>query len=123
MLYGSLVMPYFDLGNTVYTVAAQQHLNRLQVVQNAAACLILLAEPRTPIYELHAKLDWDTLATCATKNLVKIIYGCLHEKLPTGLYDKLTPVNHGGRRIRATESGCLILPRVQTNYGKCSFAY
>ena len=41
MLHGSFVTPYFDLGNTVYTVATQYHLNRLQVVQNAAAQSIL----------------------------------------------------------------------------------
>ena len=37
MLYSSLVTSYFDLGNTLYTVAAQYQLNRLQVIQNAAA--------------------------------------------------------------------------------------
>ncbi len=123
MLYGSLVTPYFDLGNTVYMVAPQYQLNRLQVVQNAAARLILLAEPRTPVYELHAKLEWDTLAMRATKSLVKILYGCLHEQLPTGLFDKLKPVDYGGRRTRATESGVLVVPRAKTNYGKCSFAH
>ena len=95
----------------------------MATVQNAAARLILLAEPRTPIYELHAKLEWDTLATRATKSLVKIIYGCLHQKLPTGLYDKLNPVEHGGRITCATESGNLVVLRARTNYGKCSFAY
>ncbi len=42
MLYNALILPHFDLGNTVYTVAPQYQLNRIQVVQNAAARLIRL---------------------------------------------------------------------------------
>ncbi len=91
MLYSALVTPYFDMGNTVYTVASQFQLNRFQVIQNAAARLILLAEPRTPIYELHARHEWDTLATRATKCMVKIVYGCLRNE-ECNLYDKLCPV-------------------------------
>ncbi len=63
MLYSALIAPYFDLGNTVYVVAAQYHLSRLQVIQNAAARLILLADSTMSTYDLHESLKWDTLAT------------------------------------------------------------
>ena len=123
MLYSSHMTPYFDLGNTVYTVASQFQVNRLQVIQNAAARLILLAEPRTPVYELHARLEWDTLATRATRCMVKIIHGCLQNEVPCNLYDKLCPVQHAGRVTRASEAGKMHVPLFNTNYGKCSFAY
>ena len=66
MLYCALILPHFDLGNTVYTVAAQYQLNQLQVIQNAAARLILQADSKMSTYELHEKLKWDTLATRAS---------------------------------------------------------
>ena len=56
MLYSALVTPYFDLGNTAYVIAVQYQLNRLQPVQNVAAHLILLADARCPIYNLHKQL-------------------------------------------------------------------
>ncbi len=110
MLHISLVTPYFDLGNSVYTVAAHYQLNRLQVIQNAAARLILLAEPRTPVYELLARLGWGTLVTKATKCLVKKIYDCLQDEAPSNLYDKLKPVEHNGRVTRALAAGMLNVP-------------
>ena len=96
MLYSALIIPHFDLGNTVYAVAAQYQLNHLQVIQNAAGRLILLADSRMSIYELHENLKWDTLATRASKALVHIIYGCLHNKSPTCLFDILTLLNTMG---------------------------
>ena len=99
MLYCTLITPYFDLGNRVYIVAAQYHLNRLQVTQNTAARIILLCDDRCPTYKLHERLQWDTLATQATKALVRIIYSCVHNKSPTSLYSALTPV-----RIRSNGS-------------------
>ena len=60
MLYNALILPHFDLGNTVYTVAPQYQLKTISVVQNAAAWLILLADPRCSAYDLHKQLGWDT---------------------------------------------------------------
>ena len=57
MLYCSLVTPLFDFGNTVYTMAAQYQTNRLQVIQNAAARLILLADSRC-MYTSYMR-GWD----------------------------------------------------------------
>ena len=123
MLYCSLIVPHFDLGNTVYRVAAQHHLSRLQVVQNAAARLILLADARMPTYELHERLKWDTLVTRASKSMVRIVFSCVHSKLPSYLYDQLIPVTHPGRVTRATEAGTLSIPKTRSNLGQHSFGY
>ena len=89
MLYSALIVPHFDLGNTVYTVAAHYQLNRLQVIQNAAGQLILLADSRASTYEIHERLKWDTLATRASKAIVRIVYNCLDTKSPAYLLDCL----------------------------------
>ena len=123
MLYSALIVPHFDLGNTVYSVAAKYQLKRLQVIQNAAARLILLADSRASTYELHEKLGWDTLATRSTKALVRITYACLHTQMPGYLFDVLIPVAYQGRVTRAAEAGNLLVPRTNTGIGQNSFGY
>ena len=121
MLYSALILPHFDLGNTVYCVAAKHNLQRLQVIQNAAARLILLADARCPTFALHENLKWDTLSTSAAKSLVRITYSCLHTQQPTYLFDCLKPVENMGIRTRATESNNLQVPRVKTTFGANTF--
>ncbi len=123
MLYCALIVPHFDLGNTVYTVAAQYQLNRLQVIQNAAARLILLADSRSSTYEFHEELGWYTLSTRANKALVHIIYSCIHNESPAYLYDCLKPISHHGRCARATEAGNLQVPRMHSGLGQNYFGY
>ena len=123
MLYSALISPYFDLGNTVYRVAAQYQLQRLQVIQNAAARLILLADSSMSTYDLHENLNWDTLATRASKAMVRIVYGCLHNQAPVYLYDKLTTMVHHGRTTRATDAGHLRVPRTHRGFGQMAFGY
>ncbi len=76
-LYKSLITPHFDFGSVIYEVTPKYQLQRLQIVQNAAARLILLADPRCPVYELHENLNLDTLATRRAKSMVKLTYSLL----------------------------------------------
>ena len=123
MLYKALITPHFDYGCLIYEVAPEYQLKRLQIIQNAAARLILTAEPDTPLYHLHERLRLDTLATRRSKTMVRVTYSCIHDKEPCYLYDKLLPVRHEGRHTRACESGMLQVPRVSTSYGNMAFSY
>ena len=123
MLYKSLITPHFDYGCLIYEVTPQYQLKRLQVVQNAAARLILLEQPETPIYELHERLHLDTLPTRRCKTMVKVIYGCLKDGVPHYLTDQLNRVTHAGRATRAVDAGMLVVPRVKSKYGQMAFGY
>ena len=123
MLYKALIVPHFDFGSTIYEITPQYQLNRLQVVQNAAARLILLEDYDCAVYSMHEKLNIDTLATRRAKSMVKLTYGILHDQTPSYLYDRLQPVAHVGRLMRATESGELNVPRVHSKYGAYAFSY
>ena len=70
MLYKSLITPHFDYGCIIYKVAPQYQLNCLQIVQNAAARLILKADSDSPIYALQEQLKLDTLSTRRAKTMV-----------------------------------------------------
>ena len=122
-LYKALIAPYFDYGSPIYEVAPEYQLKRLQIVQNAAARLILVKEPGLTIYEMHERLKLDTLATRRSKTMVRITYGCIHDKEPTSLIDCLKPVEHGTQVTRATEAGYFTIPRTITNYGKMGYSY
>ncbi len=123
MLYKALITPHFDYGCLLYEIAPEYQLKRLQVIQNAAARLILTAEPDTPIYQLHERLHLDTLATRRSKTMVKVTYSYLQDKEPCYLHGKLVPVQYEGRHTRACESGMLQVPRTSSKYGKMAFAF
>ncbi len=93
------------------------------MAQNAAAQLILLEDPRCPVYAMYERLNMDTLATGRAKSMVKLTCSVLHNKSPANLYDKLVPVSYGTIHIRATDSGELVIPRVHTKYGQYAFSF
>ena len=123
MLYKSLIAPHFDFGSIIYEISPQYQLNRLQVVQNAAARLILLEDCKCPVYSMHEWLNIDILATRRSKSMVKLTYNILHDQTPSYLYDRLQPIAHVGRCTRAAESGELKVPRVHSKYGSYAFSY
>ena len=89
MLFKSLITTQFDFGSILYEIAAVYQLNRLQVVQNEATQLILLAAPSCPIYALHEKQNLDTFATRCSKTMVKLIIVCHKQPTPCSLHGHL----------------------------------
>ena len=123
MLYKSIISPHFDYGSVLYEVAPCYQLNRLQLIQNAAARLILLEEFECPVYSLHERLKLDTLATRRAKSMIKITYCCIHNQQPLYLLDQLKHVSHMGLPTRSTESSALQIPRIRGRYGQMSYGY
>ena len=119
-LYKALISPPIDFGSTIYEVAPEYQLRRLQLVQSVAA---LVEQPGLSTYAMHEKLKLDTLATRQSKAMVRITYGCIHDKEPALLFNCLKPVEHRDRVTRATEAGYLQVPRTQTNYGKMGYSF
>ncbi len=120
-LYKSLITPLLDYGSILYEIAPQYA--GLQIIQNAAARLIMTADARCPIYQLHEDLHLDTLATRRCKSMVKVTFNCLHDRMPLHLSEKLKPVQHGGRVTRGTEAGMLEIPRVRGKYGQYAYGH
>ncbi len=123
MMYKSLTSPHIDFGFVVYEVCPKYQLQRLQVIQNDAARMILLEDQLCPIYELHEWLKLDTLATRRSKSMVTLTYSCLYDEEPLYLCEQLKPINHGNRITRAISSGVLVVPRVNTKYGQSAVGF
>ena len=63
VLYEALITPHVDYGSVVYEIVLQ----RLQLIQNSAGQLVLLADRRCPGYKSHEKLKLDIVATYRSK--------------------------------------------------------
>ena len=61
MLSNALVIPHFDYSSTVWSNTSAESLNRLQVLHNNLARIILSADIRTPINEMMEELKWIKL--------------------------------------------------------------
>ena len=123
MLYKSIISPHFDYGYVIYGVAPNYQLGRLQIIQNAAARLILLEDFDCPVYTLHERLWLDTLATRRAKAMVKITYCCLYHQQPLYLLDQLIEVTHRGLPTCSTSAGALVVPRTKSHYGQMAYSF
>ncbi len=63
LLYITIVLPVIDYCSSVYMVANQTELDKLQKLQNVALRLINQLSAMCPVYELHHRAKIDTLAT------------------------------------------------------------
>ena len=61
LLYKSLVLPHIDYCDLVYMTANKYTLHKLQIIQNVACRIILRADNRRGIQEIHHKLNLLTL--------------------------------------------------------------
>ena len=75
LLYITIVLPVIDYCPSVYMVANQTELDKLQKLQNIALRIITQLNLMCPIYELHHRTRVDTLATRQEKGLVKLFMG------------------------------------------------
>ena len=63
LLYNSLILSLFDYCDTIYGIAPQTEIARLQKVQNSAGRIILKADPCISRVEIHVQLNFDMLST------------------------------------------------------------
>ena len=111
---------------TLYSVLIgvnSQLLQRMQVIQNAAARFITGArrfEHMTPVDDLH----WLPVRQRIKFKTAVLVYKCLHGMAPPYLTSYCTPVSAqtGRSNLRSATTGQLVVPRTRTVYGSRSFA-
>ena len=118
-----LVSNRLDNCNSLLVGVSSQLLQRLQVIQNAAARLVTgvrRSEHITPI--LH-DLHWLPVRRRITFKTAVLVYKRLHDMAPQYLQTYCEPTSTvASRRLRSAHSGRLTVPRTRTNYGDRSFA-
>ena len=104
---------------------SSQLLQRLQVIQNAAARLVTGARRSEHMTPILRDLHWLPVRRRITFKAAVLVYKCLHDMAPQYLQTFQTycePTSTvATRRLRSAHSGRLTVPRTRTNYGDCSF--
>jgi len=123
-LINAFVTSRLDYCNSIFAGVSGQLLQKLQVIQNAAARLITgtrKSEHMTPVLR---DLHWLPVRQRITFKTAVLAYKCQHGIAPQYLesYCKSTSSSVGRRHLRSAQSGQLSVPRTKTKYGDRSFA-
>ena len=78
-LYKSF-MPHINYGDVVYDAASKKDCNTLQVIQNGCLRICCKVDPRTPIVELHCRVNIPTLTTRRVAHSSNLVYNGLNDK-------------------------------------------
>lgn len=112
-LIQGLIISRLDYGNALFASINEEQLNKLQVLQNAAARLVLNLPPRTPSAPSLRILHWLPI-----RQRIKFKIGCLtHRTLigqgPKYLAKKLRRYQPT-RTLRSSNNHLLTIPRTRT---------
>ena len=117
LLYKSLVLPHLDSCDIVYSCTSTSNLHNLELVQNSTCRILLLADKRCPVDEMHSELKILNL----TQSDLHLAVGC-HEHV----YNDQCNLNkffkakntRTARRPKALE-----LPNLRIENGRKAYSY
>ena len=104
-------------------VAANRDLDKLQKLQYVALRIVLKADPRSSIYELHESCKMDTLAVRREKSLLKLCYKWVHGDELEKLCKIMLPPPDPPRQTRQTCNTTVQIPRVKSSMGEKTIMY
>ena len=117
------ILPILDYCSSVYTVAPDYELQKLQRLQNAGSRLISRKDIMCPVYQMHHMVKLDTLATRAEKALVKLCFKCVHGDGPQALCHMMEPVLEPIRNTRQRAKQGPTILRARTAMGQKSIRF
>ncbi len=123
LLHMSTILPVIDYCSSVYAVANQNELERLQKLQNVALRVISKQGARCPIYELHHRVQLNTLATRREKWLIKLCFKWVHGDGPPDICDMMKPDTTHMHITRQTMENVPLIPHMRTTMGQKSIKY
>ena len=124
-LYNAIILPHIDYCCTIWTNAANKHVNRIQILQNRAARLTLGCKTRDiHTMDLYTKLNWMNINQRADYFRNILMYKCINGQAPEYLRDSIqsqTITQVYNTRFKAHNN--LSHASVKTETGKRSFKY
>jgi len=122
-LVHAFVSNRLDCCNSLLAGVSNQLLQRLQVVQNAAARLVTGARRSEHTSPILRDLYWLPVRQRIVLKTAVLAYKCQHDMAPEYLQVYCQPTSAVAcRRLRSAESGRLAVPCTMTSYGDRSFA-
>jgi len=123
-LIQAFVSSRLDYCNTVLAGVSSQLLQKMQVIQNAAARFVTGARRCDHMTPVLRELHWLPVRQRIRFKTAVMVYKCIHDLAPLYLASHCEPTSSCPCRshLRSTTSGQLNFSRTKTDYGKRSFA-
>ncbi len=123
LLYKTLLLPVLDYGDVLYGTASIASLAKVQRIQNSACRIVLFADKRTHIVDLHRELNLLELHMRRKFHLDTLVFKCMHNLAPRYLCNLLESLNQiTDVQTRALTQGNLKVPRTRTKTAEKSFS-
>ena len=120
-LVHSFVTSRLDCNNSLLYGVPQRNLQKLQMLQNAAARLVTRAPRRCHISQILQDLHWLTVENRIKFKLLLLTYKALNDSSPSYITDLLSPYVPA-RNLRSSERHLLQVPHTSTHsYGERAF--
>jgi len=122
MLYKAIVLPIVEYCDVIWDNSSSTLKQRLQILQNRAARIILRRDPRANIEELHHTLQWRYLQDRRTQHLCIMVYKCLHGLAPSYLINTFN-YNNQIHSYNTRQAQQLHRPKYTSRTGQRTFAF
>ena len=116
-----MVTSRLDYNNSLLHGVPQRNLQKLQILQNAAARLVTRASRRCHTSQILRDLHWLTVENLIKFKLLLLTYKALNDSSPSYITDVLSPYVPT-RNLRSSERHLLQVPPTSTHsYGERAF--
>ena len=110
MIIHAFISSRLDYCNSIFTCLSKASLNRLQMVQNAAARLLTRSSRMTHITPILRSLHWLPICFRIHFKVLAITYRALHGQAPEYIMDLIHPYV-ASRSLRSSNQDLLAVPR------------
>ena len=118
------MLPIFDYGDIIFDCLLQRDSARLQRLQNSALRIILRADRRTSVKQMHTELSVDFLENRRHKHTCHEAYKCYSGLSPPSLCNMFRRVGDvNDRQTRLADSDNVVIPHIRLQAARRDFAY
>jgi len=111
-----------DYCNSILYGTSSSNLNKLQRVQNALACSVMMTKKREHITLVLARLHWLPVTARIQFKIALLTFKTLTTHQPSYIHDLLQP-HCSSRQLRSASRILLGIPRMRTCFAQRSFTY
>lgn len=121
-LASAFILSRLDYCNSVFAGLPQVGLQKLQLIQNRAARLILKEPKRAHVTPMLRRLHWLPVNARIEYKLATMCFQCLHCEYPSYLKELVSSYKPS-RELRSRNLNLLCIPKPKISYGNRAFSF